>query len=78
MSRYSEVISSINPNINPIGVECSMRLQFSTLDHLSRAEFRRETKLAAQCEAAEPGYLRAVSESYGMGKDFSAWESARK
>ena len=32
---YQEIIRDIDPAINPVGVEAAMRLQYSTLDHLS-------------------------------------------
>lgn len=44
---------------NPNQVEGYMRLQYSTLDHLSREEFRRQVEIAVECiqlvgeEAAE-------------------------
>ena len=52
--------------INAAGVEASMRLRYSTLDHLSRADFRREIELAAECERSDPGYLAAVAASFGL------------
>ena len=43
-----------------------MRLQYSTLDDLSRAAFVHEIAVARECERAEPGYLRRrARESFG-------------
>ena len=75
MSFYQDLIHEIAPNINPAGVEASMRLQFGTLDHLPRSEFVKEAKLAAMCEEEESGYLQSVAESYGMGDDFHKWQN---
>ena len=38
----------------------SMRLQYSTLDHLPRSVFRDEIALARECERESPGYLVAA------------------
>ena len=39
MSLYQKSIHDIDPSINPAGVEASMRLQYSTLDHLTHETF---------------------------------------
>ena len=72
---YQDLIHEIDPTINPAGVEASMRLQYSTLDHLPRSVFAQEIGLALMCEADEPGYLRSVADSYGMLSDFEKWET---
>jgi hypothetical protein len=74
--NYQATIHDLDPTVNPAGVEASMRLQFGTLDHLSRDDFRREIGIAKACEAEEPGYLEAVAESYGMAADYARWERA--
>ncbi len=40
------------------GIVASMRLQYSTLDHLPRSTFVQEIALARACESVEPGYLK--------------------
>lgn len=48
-------------------VEGWMRLQFRTLDHLSRAQFVEEVKLAVACiDAAAPGESEELARSYGL------------
>ena len=74
-SNYQRLIRKIDPAINPAGVEASMRLQYSTLDHLPHAEFVRETRLAAAMEREEPGCLAMIAKSYGMSAEFDEWES---
>ncbi len=64
--------------LNPIGVEASMRLQYSTLDHLPIEVFRQEAALARAAEVEQPGYLRAVADAFGMLGAFDAWEAARR
>lgn len=77
-SFYQGIIHEVLPNgPNPAGVEASMRLQYGTLDHLPREEFRREARLAAACEAQSPGILKGLAASYGMAKDYDNWEAAR-
>ena len=39
ISLYQKSIHDIDPSINPAGVEASMRLQYSTLDHLTHETF---------------------------------------
>lgn len=72
---YQDTIHELDPTVNPAGVEASMRLQFGTLDHLDRDEFRREIEVAKACESESPGYLRAVAESYGLAEDFERWSA---
>lgn len=78
MSYYQDLIHELDATVNPAGVEASMRMQFGTLSHLDKAEFRREIKIAKQCEAAEPGYLKGVAESFGMAGDFAQWAARAK
>ena len=74
-SAAQDIISEIDPNVNPAGVEACMWLQYGTLGHLSRETFRHEIALAKQCEREEPGFLRASAESYGLLRDFERWEA---
>ena len=75
MSLYQKSIHDIDPSINPPGVEASMRLQHSTLDHLPHKTFVEEVKIAKDCEAADPGYLKGIAESYGMADEYQEWET---
>ena len=72
---YQKEIFEIDPTINPVGVEALMRLEHSTLDSMPASVFRQEVKLAAQCEAEQPGILRSVADSFGELRDFEAAEA---
>jgi hypothetical protein len=76
MSAYTDLIRTLT-HLNPVGVEASMRLQYSTLDHLSRDDFKQEAALALACEMAEPGYLRKCADSFGMLAEFDRFEMTR-
>lgn len=77
MSHYQKLIRKLHPTVNPAGVEASMRLQYGTLSHLSDRDFRREIRLAVDCEKAQPGFLKGVAASFGMAEDFARWEGSR-
>jgi len=47
---YQKLLHELAPDLNPAGVEASMRLQYGTLNHLPREVFAEEAKLAADCE----------------------------
>jgi len=72
---YQRLLHELAPELNPAGVEASMRLQYATLDHLPRETFAEEARLAAACERQAPGYLRQIAESMGMAAAFDAWEA---
>jgi len=72
---YQKLLHELAPDLNPAGVEASMRLQYGTLNHLPREVFAEEAKLAADCERQSPGFLRRSAESFSMGKEFAAWEA---
>ena len=72
---YQRLLQKLAPELNPVGVEALMRLQYSTLDHLPRETFAKEAKLAAACERRSPGYLRQIAASMGMATAFDAWEA---
>ena len=74
-TAYETTIHGIDPTINPVGVECSMRLAHGALDNLPREAFLDETALARTCERERPGYLQAVAASYGATKRFDAWQA---
>lgn len=75
MSYYQKLIREIAVDVNPAGVEASMRLNYGTLSSLPREVFADEVKLARECETAEPGFLKMVAGSYGMQDDFDKWEA---
>lgn len=69
---YADLIRRIDPTINSVGVECSMRLQYGTLDHLDDLTFRAEVQLARACEQREPGFLQKLAASYGRRDEYNA------
>ena len=51
-SFYATEISKIvGPDVDARHVEAFMRLQYGTLDHLSKATFKREAMISAACVA---------------------------
>ena len=74
MPNYCQnLIHQLEPTINPAGVEASMRLQFGTLDHLSKADFIAEIEIARVCQEQDPDYLHDVAQSFGLSADFDRW-----
>jgi hypothetical protein len=67
MTRYQATIQSIDPTVNARHVEGFMRLQYGTLDHLSRARFVNEIKMfkAEYTPANEIDWERNAK-SYGL------------
>ncbi len=67
---YQRTIREVAPRpLSPVeaaGIEASMRLQYSTLDHLGRDVFASEVAVALACEKSEPGYLAMCAESMGV------------
>ena len=63
---YQRLIHEIDPTVDPAAVEAQMRLQYGTLDHLPRSTFVSETRIAKQCEAAQPGYFAMIKRSYAL------------
>ncbi|MCY4506647.1 MAG: hypothetical protein OXG35_06765 [Acidobacteria bacterium] len=76
-AAYTRLIRRIAPDANAVGVECSMRLMYGTLDHLDEETFVREAALARECEAADPGYMRRTADSYGLARDYDREEERR-
>ena len=72
---YQTLLRELAPNINPAGIEASMRLRYGTLNHLPRKTFVAEAKLAADLEVQSPGILRKIAESMGMADNFAKWEA---
>ena len=73
---YQTLLHELAPDLNPAGIEASMRLHYGTLNHLPRETFAAEAKLAANLEAQSPGILRKIAESMGMADDFANWEAS--
>ena len=74
ISGYTKLIEEIDPTVNAVGIECLMRLQYRTLDHLPRDVFSREIAMARRIEAVEDGFLRSCADSYGLLEDFDEYE----
>ena len=72
---YQTLLHELAPDLNPAGIEASMRLHYGTLNHLPRETFVAEAKLAADLDAQSPGILRKIAESIGMADDFAKWEA---
>ena len=72
---YQALLHELAPDLNPAGVEASMRLHYGTLSHLPRETFAEEARLAADLELQSPGILRKIAESMGMADDFAKWEA---
>jgi len=68
MSQYSAQIAAIIPSgIDPRHVEAYMRLEYSTLDHLSRTAFVREVHIAVNCMvAAGRAASERLAQSFGL------------
>ena len=73
---YQTLLHELAPDLNPAGVEASMRLHYGTLNHLPRETFVAEAKLAADLEVQSPGILRKIADSMGMADDFAKWEAS--
>jgi hypothetical protein len=73
---YQTLLHELAPDLNPAGIEASMRLHYGTLNYLPRETFVVEAKLAADLEAQSPGILRRIAESMGMENDFTKWEAS--
>ena len=65
--NYAETIQKLAPKYDPRHIEGYMRLQYSTLDHLDKATFRREVRIACGC-VDEGGVQMAErnAKSYGL------------
>ena len=72
---YQTLLHGLAPDLNPAGIEASMRLHYGTLNHLPRETFAAEAKLAADLEGQSPSILRKIAESMGMEDDFAKWEA---
>jgi hypothetical protein len=61
---YQKTISELAPDVDAAAVEAFMRLQYGTLDHLSRDDFKQEIRLFRECVKAEPDLIRSLKASY--------------
>ena len=77
LDQYEQSMAEFEPEINPIGAVCCARLQYSTLDHLSRDTLQSEAALARECEIAEPGALRRIAATYDQQDRFDLWEERK-
>lgn len=70
MSLYKNLIETICKEkgiyIPARVVEASMRLEYGTLDHLSRNVFENETLLAAEMYNDDPDEMEALAKSFGL------------
>ena len=73
---YQKLLRELAPDLNPAGVEASMRLHYGVLNHLPRDTFVAEALLAADLESGSPGILQKIADSLGMAEDFAKWEAA--
>ena len=70
---YDEIIAGIlsrkglQGKYNPRHIEGYIRLQYSTLDHLSLQDFESETKIAIECiDMAGVEHSEWLAKSYGL------------
>lgn len=73
---YQKLLRELAPDLNPAGVEASIRLHYGVLNHLPRDIFVAEALLAADLESGSPGILQKIADSLGMAEDFAKWEAA--
>lgn len=65
-SAYAELIAQYTGR-NPRHIEAWMRLEHGTLDGLSRAQFRREVKIAESCiDAAGDDKSEELAQGLGL------------
>ena len=57
---YQRIILEVDPTVDAVGVEASMRLHYGTLDHLSRDEFKREIAIAKGVRGGRARVLEAL------------------
>ena len=70
LGGYADMILGIDDTVNPVGVECWMRLQYGTLDHLPRETFAAEAAMAKVGEELQPGSLREIAGTYGRAERY--------
>lgn len=62
-SMYARSIREMDQTVNAVGVEAFMRIEYGTLDHLSREQFAQEIALANAEEAVRPGSMRLYAQA---------------
>ena len=60
---YQALIHETIPDLDPRLVEAFMRLEYSTLDHLSRCAFDEAALIAAECVRADPVAAERLAQS---------------
>ena len=70
LGGYADMILGIDDTVNPVGVECWMRLQYGTLDHLPRETFAAEAAMAKVGEELQPGSLREIAGTYDSAERY--------
>lgn len=66
-SGYAAICHEMQPAYDPRHIEAFIRTQYGTLDHLTRADFRREARIAARCiDEAGKDFAEQVAQSYGL------------
>ena len=65
---YQQLIRDLDPTVNPRWVEGFMRLQYGTLNHLDKSDFKREIRLfkEAQREGLNDDLWESNAKSYGL------------
>lgn len=67
MTPYTEMFRKMAPNHDPRHIEAYIRLQYSTLDHLSKECMRREVAIAKDCvEVGGVSAAEACALSFGL------------
>ncbi|HET8550906.1 MAG TPA: hypothetical protein VFM97_00330 [Gammaproteobacteria bacterium] len=67
MTCYSEELKQLQPNYDPRHIEAYIRLEYSTLNHLSADTLRREADIAAGCiDVRGAEHAEALAQSFGL------------
>lgn len=65
-SPYADKIAALAPGYDPRHIEAFMRLEYSTLDHLTPEKFRAEVAVAKLCCDEDPTMGERCARSYGL------------
>jgi len=66
-SGYAALFREFQPTHDPRHIEAYVRLQYGTLDHLTRDELRAEAEIGAACvDAHGVEHAEALAETYGL------------
>ena len=64
---YQQLIQELAPGHDARHIEAFMRLEFGTLDHLSREKFAREVRMAEACiDEGGEDMAEGLAKSYGL------------